>query len=106
LTATDYFTKWIEAIPSRQDTYSIIISFLEKNILSRFGFPQKLTTDNVSAFESKKMVGFCNRYNITLGHSIAYYPQGNGLIEFSNKILVNIIKKLLEYNRIPGKKVG
>ena len=46
LTATDYFTKWIEAIPTRQATDSVIISFLENNILSRFGYPNKLIKDN------------------------------------------------------------
>ena len=99
LIATDYFTKWIEAIPSRQVTDSIIISFPEKNIISRFGCPQKLITNNVTAFKSKKMVDFCNKYHITHGHCIAYYPQGNGLAESSNKSLVNIIKKLLEDNK-------
>ena len=45
------------------------------------------------------MVEFCHRYQISLGHSTAYYPQGNGLAESSNKSLVNIIKKLLEDNK-------
>lgn len=74
LTTTDYFTKWIEAIPSRQATKSVIISFLENNVLSRFGCPQKLITDYAVAFKSKKMVDFCKKYHITLGHSTAYYP--------------------------------
>eukprot|EP00253_Pinus_taeda_P004916 PITA_04916 len=33
LTAIDYFTKWIEAIPSSATTDSVIIEFLETNIL-------------------------------------------------------------------------
>ena len=99
LTVTDYFTKWIEAITSRQATDSVIISFLEKNILSRFGCPQKIITDNAIAFKCKKMVDFCNRCHIPLGHSTTYYPHGNGLAESSNKSLVNIIKKLLEDNK-------
>ena len=45
------------------------------------------------------MIDFCNRYHITIGHSIAYYPQGNGITESSNKSLVNIIKKLVEDNK-------
>ena len=45
------------------------------------------------------MIDFCNKYHINLVHSIAYYPQGNGLAESSNKSLVNIIKKLLEDNK-------
>jgi len=99
LTTTDYFTKWIEAIPKRQATNMVIIQFLESNILSRFCFPHKIITDNVAAFKSKKMVEFCNKYNITLGHSMVYYPQGNGLAESSNRSLVNIIKKMLEANK-------
>eukprot|EP00253_Pinus_taeda_P025533 PITA_25533 len=99
LTATDYFTKWIEAIPTRQATDTVIIQFLESNILSRFGCPNKIIADNAAAFKSKKMVNFCSKYKITLGHSTAYYPQGNGLAKSSNKSLVNIIKKLLETNK-------
>eukprot|EP00253_Pinus_taeda_P023659 PITA_23659 len=86
LTATHYFTKWIEAIPCRQANDSVIIQFLENNILSRFGCPNKIITDNAAAFRSKKMVNFCHKFHITLGHSTAYYPQGNGLAESSNKI--------------------
>lgn len=100
LTATDYFTKWIEAIRSRNATDSVIIKFLEDHILSRFGCPRKIITDNAATFGSKKMIDFCHKYQIELIHSTAYYPQGNGLVESSNKSLVTIIKKLLEENKM------
>jgi len=77
----------------------VIVQFLESNILSHFGCPHKIIIDNVTTFKSKNMVEFCNKYNITLGHSTTYYPQGNGLVESSNKSLVNIIKKMLEENK-------
>ena len=99
LTATEYFTKWIEAIPTMKAIDSVIIRFLEGHILSRFGCPRKIITDNATAFGSKKMVDFCHRYQIALGHSTTYYPQGNGLAESSNKSLVAIIKRLLEENK-------
>ena len=67
--------------------------------MSRFECPTKIITDNAEAFKSKIMIDFCNKCHITLGHSTAYYPQGNGLAEYSNKSLVNIIKKLLEDNK-------
>jgi transposase InsO family protein len=59
----------------------------------------KLLLIMLAAFRSKRMVDFCNKYQITLGHSTTYYPQGNGLAESSNKSLVNIIKKLLQDNK-------
>jgi len=93
LTTIDYFTKWIEAIPTRQAVDSIVIQFIETNILSRFGCLHKIITANATSFKSKKMVEFCEKYHITLGHSTAYYLQGNGLAKSSNKSLINIIKK-------------
>jgi hypothetical protein len=99
LTATDYFTKWVEAIPTRKATDSVVIEFLEENILARFGCPRKIVTDNAQAFKSMAMISFCQKYNIVLGHSTAYYPQGNGLAESSNKSLINIIKKVLKENK-------
>lgn len=75
------------------------MQFLETNIPSRFGCSEKIITNNAAAFKSKRMINLCHKYHITLGHSIAYYPQGNGLAESSNKILINIIKKVLEENK-------
>ena len=46
LTAIYYFTKWVEAIPTRRATDLVVIDFLEENILSRFGCPRKIATDN------------------------------------------------------------
>jgi hypothetical protein len=73
LTATDYFTKWVEVIPTRNATNVVVISFLEENILSRFGCPQKIVTDNAQAFKSMAMISFFQKYNIVLGHSTTYY---------------------------------
>jgi hypothetical protein len=92
-TATDYFTKWVEAIPTRNATDAVVNNFLEENILSRFDCPRKIVTENAQAFKSMAMINFCQKFNITLGHSTAYYPQGNGLAESSNKSLKTVIKK-------------
>jgi hypothetical protein len=99
LTATDYFTKWVEAIPTRNATDTVVINFLEENILSRFGCPRKIVTDNAQAFKSMAMVSFCQKFSIILGHSTTYYPQGNGLAESSNKSLTTVIKKILTENK-------
>jgi hypothetical protein len=58
LTATNYFTKWVESIPTREETDTIIIKFLEENILARFGCPRKIITDNAQAFKSAKLMQF------------------------------------------------
>ena len=40
-----------------------------------------------------------SQWEFNLVHSTSYYPQGNGLAESSNKILVRIIRKLLDNNK-------
>ena len=46
LVATDYFTKWVEAIPTRNSTRKVVNNFLLNNIITRFGCPKKMVTDN------------------------------------------------------------
>jgi hypothetical protein len=80
LTTPNYFTKWVEEIPTREATDSVIIKFLEENILERFGCPRNIITDNSQEFKYSKLMQFFQNYNIELGHSTAYYLQGNGLV--------------------------
>lgn len=50
LVATDYFTKWIEAIPTSKADHQVVMKFLTENIFTRFGCLHKLVTDNAAAF--------------------------------------------------------
>jgi transposase InsO family protein len=98
LTTTDYFTKWIEAIPTRSASHKVIINFLE-DIISRFGCPREIVTNNAVSFRDEPLINLCEQYGITVVHSTPYYPQVNGLAEYSNKSLINISKRLLEENK-------
>jgi hypothetical protein len=98
LTAIDYFTKWIEFIPTRISSHELIIGFLE-DIIARFGCPNRIINDNAASFKAEPLVNFVEQFKIKLIHSTPYYPQGNGLGESSNKSMINIIKRLLEDNK-------
>lgn len=99
LVATDYFTKWVEAIPTRQATSKVVIKFLLENILTRFWVPQKNVVDNGMCFRSNEFSDFCENYGITLSYSSPYHPQGNGQVESNNKNLLKIIKRMLGDNK-------
>jgi len=99
LTATDYFTKWVEAIPTKNATDKVVMDFIEDKILTRFGVPSRIISDNGPAFSSADFTTFCFKYGILLSHSSNYYPQGNGLAESSNKNLISILKKIIGENK-------
>ena len=82
----------MEAIPTRNATDKVIINFIQENILSRFGCPKKLLTENVKAFKSKSMVNFFEQNGIILKHYTPCYPHGNGLVESTNKISFRVFE--------------
>ena len=93
LVATNYFTKWIEAVPLKNMTHKEVISFVLGHIVYRFGIPQTLTTDQGPAFMSHQFKEFAKSLQIKLLNSSPYYAQANGQAESSNKVLIKLIKK-------------
>ena len=96
IVATDYFTKWVEAKPLTHITDADSKKFVWKNIITRFGIPQALISDNRMQFESGPFKSFCKQYGIKNHFFMPAYPLGNGQAESSNKTLLNGIKKRLE----------
>ena len=56
--ATDCLTKWKEARTLKKDDTDELISFIEENILSRFGVPEKFITDNGIIFVGSNLFPF------------------------------------------------
>uniref|UniRef100_A0A2N9EK87 Integrase catalytic domain-containing protein n=1 Tax=Fagus sylvatica TaxID=28930 RepID=A0A2N9EK87_FAGSY len=53
LVATEYFTKWVEAIPLRKATGAAVANFIREHIITRFGIPHKIISDNGTPFVNK-----------------------------------------------------
>nr|XP_043611674.1 uncharacterized protein LOC122583320 [Erigeron canadensis] len=88
LAMTDYFSKWIEAEAFAQVEETEVISFIKRNILTRFGVPAKIICDNGSQFIGRRTTGFCESYGIKMITSTPVHLQANGQAESSNKIIV------------------
>ena len=75
------------------------MEFLEENIITRFGFLSKITTENAKKFSSSEITSFYFKYGFILSHSSNYYPHGNCLVESSNKKLMTILKRIIGSNK-------
>ncbi|KAD2393140.1 hypothetical protein E3N88_40117 [Mikania micrantha] len=95
LAMTDYFSKWIEAEAFVQVRENEVISFVKRNILTRFGIPAEITCDNGSQFIGKRTTNFCEAWGIKMITSTPVHPQANGQAESNNKIIINNLKKKL-----------
>lgn len=97
---TDYFTEWVEAEPLANIRDQDIKRFVWLNIVTRFGVPNTLISDNGLQLDSKTFRRYCCDLGINNRYSTPAYPQGNGQVEATNKTIVDGLKKRLEETRV------
>ncbi|XP_042444109.1 uncharacterized protein LOC122029235 [Zingiber officinale] len=97
LIAVDYFSKWVEVEALARITEGVVIQFLWKNILCRFGIHHKLVSDNDRQFQGQKIQVWCKEFGITQAFTSVAYPQSNGQTEVVNREIVRGLKVKLDH---------
>ncbi|XP_022764236.1 uncharacterized protein LOC111309440 [Durio zibethinus] len=92
----DYFTKWVEAASYANVTHSVVCKFIKKEIICRYGLPEKIISDNAKNLNSKMMQEICAQYKIKHHNSAPYRPKMNGAVEAANKNIKRILEKMTE----------
>ncbi|XP_039056854.1 LOW QUALITY PROTEIN: uncharacterized protein LOC120199967, partial [Hibiscus syriacus] len=96
LVAIDYFTKWVEAASYANVTQSTICKFLKKEIICRYGLPERIISDNALNLNNKMMDSVCKQFKIKHHNSTTYRPKMNGAVEAANKNIKRLIEKMTE----------
>ena len=96
IVGTDYFTKWVEAEPLANIRDVDAKRFVWKSIVTQFGVPHVLISDNGLQFDSKMFRKYCGELGITNRYFTPAYPQGNGQAEAVNKVILSELKKRLD----------
>ena len=92
LLAVDYVSKWVEAVACPIIDAYTVVGFIQRNILSRFGAPRTIISDERSHFANKVFAKLMSKYGIRHVMGLTYPPQSNGQAEIS----ISEIKKILE----------
>lgn len=96
LVAIDYFTKWVEAASYTNVTRQVIARFIKKEIICRYGVPNKVITDNGLNLNNKVMDELCKSFKIEHHNSSPYRPKMNDAVEAANKNIKKIIQKMVK----------
>jgi transposase InsO family protein len=95
LVATEYFSKWVEVILFRKATGAAVANFIHEHIITKFGIPHKIISDNGTPFVNKSVREVLEHYRIKHRKSTPYYPQGNGQAEATNRMLLCILSRMV-----------
>ncbi|GMQ02073.1 hypothetical protein CsSME_00048471 [Camellia sinensis var. sinensis] len=99
LAATDYFSKWAEAVALKDIKSTVVSEFIRTHIIYRFGIPESIIMDNGQPFRSDTLNKLFAKYKIKNNHSSRYHAPANGLAEAFNKTLCKILKKMVDKNK-------
>ncbi|XP_009784278.1 uncharacterized protein LOC107783815 [Nicotiana tabacum] len=87
LAATDYFSKWAEAVVLKEVKKENDANFIRVNIIYSFGIPSYIITNNGKPFDNKLMTKICELFGFKQHNSSMYYAAANGLAKAFNKML-------------------
>ncbi|KAH9734620.1 hypothetical protein KPL71_017429 [Citrus sinensis] len=95
----DYVSKWVEATALPTNDAKAVVSFIQKNIFSRFGTPRAIISDENIHFYNKVFAAATAKYGIKHKIATAYHPQSNGQAEVSNREIKKILEKVVNPTR-------
>ena len=96
LVITDHFSRYAQAIPTRNQTARTTARALFVNFFVHYGFPAKIHNDKAVDFESKVIKKLCRVASVLKTRTTPYHPMGNGMTERFNKTLLNMLGTLNE----------
>ena len=99
LVATNYFSKWGEAIAFKEVKKENVVGFRRIHIICRYGVPRYIVTVNGKPFVNKLMSSLFEKFKFSQHKLSMYNAHTNDLVEAFNKTLCNLLKKLVSKSK-------
>ena len=99
LVITDHFSRYAQAIPTRNQTAKTTARALFDNFIVHYGFPARIHSDQGQNFESKLIQELCRIARVEKSRTTPYHPMGNGQVERFNQTLLQMLGTLEDYQK-------
>ena len=99
LVVADYFSKWTEAFPMTNQEATTVAEILVREVVSRFGVPLCLHSDQGRNFESTVFSEMCRLLGVKKTRTTPLHPQSDGMVERFNRTLEAQLSKFVDQNQ-------
>jgi transposase InsO family protein len=99
ITTTKYLSRWDEERIVKDYSATIDVRFIFDDIITRFGCPKILMSDQGTHFINKAIEALTKKFAVHHQKSMPYHPQANGTFEAFNMILETTLTNICSVNR-------
>ena len=87
----DCFSRYLILVPVRDHTATTVSRALYERVIGYFGCPKKILSDQGTEFTGRLWKELLELLGIQQMLASPYYPQGNGIVERSHRMVSNMI---------------
>ena len=96
---TCYFSKWLEAIPLKNQETTTVAGALVNQFISVHGVPLQIHADRGSNSEANVFQEVCKLLGIDKTRTTVRRPQSDGMVERANRTIQNMIASYVSDNQ-------
>lgn len=90
----DHFSHFCVLVPSKDKGAKAVADAFINDIICKFTTPKVLLSDNGREFNNAILKEVCHRFKVKKVNVQAYHPAANGLVERSNRKILEVIRQL------------
>ncbi len=95
LAMVDFFSRYVILAPLREKSARAVVHAIVTKLICEHSAPQVLLSDNGAEFRNKVLVEICRQFGIRQTFTVAYHPASNGLVERSNRKILEILRPIV-----------